>query len=83
MRDILEQAVEAGGFSLLNPMDNSIGFRFRALERFRTIIIQDIVNEIRDVEHTAEKEYKHGISSERNTFDGYQLAELLEDRYCK
>jgi hypothetical protein len=80
--ELLELADKAGGFTLLNPMDDSVGFRFRALKRFRNLIIQNIVNELRDIEKTAEQEYKNGVSSERNTFNGNDLAELIEDRYC-
>ena len=50
-------------------------------EKFAALLIKECIKELREVEIEADRAYEAGEVSERQVFDGNDLAELLEDRF--
>lgn len=54
-----------------------------ALKNFAELIIRMCANELRELEDIARDEYRRGIQKELNTFNGYDCAEVLEERFLE
>jgi copper oxidase (laccase) domain-containing protein len=44
-------------------------------------VIRKCARELREAEQKADRAFKAGEVKERNTFDGYDFAEMLEERF--
>ncbi len=50
-------------------------------KKFAELIIKECAKELREAEQEAERAYKAKEAKERNTFNGYDFAEMLEERF--
>ena len=50
-------------------------------EKFAELIVRECAKELREAEQEADRAYKAKEVKERNTFDGYDFAHMLEERF--
>ena len=50
-------------------------------KKFAELIVQECAKELREAEQEADRAYKAKEVKERNTFDGYDFADMLEERF--
>jgi len=53
----------------------------RRLEKFAELIVRECAEELRKIEQEADRAYKAKEVKERNTFDGYDFAEMLKEHF--
>ena len=51
------------------------------LEKFAELIVRECAKELREAEQEADRAYKAKEVKDRNTFNGYDFAEMLEERF--
>ena len=51
------------------------------LNKFAELIVRECAKELREAEQEANRAYKAKEVKERNTFDGYDFADMLEERF--
>ena len=49
--------------------------------RYTELIVRECAKELREAEQEADRAYKAKEVKERNTFDGYDFADMLEERF--
>ena len=49
--------------------------------KFAELIVRECAKELREAEQEADRAYKAKEVKERNTFDGYDFADMLEERF--
>jgi hypothetical protein len=50
-------------------------------EKFAELIVKECAKELREAEQEADRAYKAKEVKERNTFNGYDFADMLEERF--
>ena len=50
-------------------------------KKFAELIARECAKELREAEQEADRAYKAKEVKERNTFDGYDFADMLEERF--
>lgn len=50
-------------------------------KKFAELIVKECAKELREAEQEADRAYKAKEVKERNTFDGYDFAAMLEERF--
>lgn len=50
-------------------------------QKFAELIVRECAKELREAEQEADRAYKAKEVKHRNTFNGYDLAEMLEERF--
>ena len=51
------------------------------IQKFALLIVRECAKELREAEQEADRAYKAKEVKERNTFDGYDFADMLEERF--
>jgi hypothetical protein len=51
------------------------------VEKFAELIVKECAKELREAEQEADRAYKAKEVKERNTFNGYDFADMLEERF--
>lgn len=75
---IRELAEQANLSDFLAPNQKT---RAKDLELFAELIVRECAKELREAEQEADRAYKAKEVKERNTFNGYDFAEMLEERF--
>jgi hypothetical protein len=84
---ILELARASGGIDITNHaagggITSWVGTGTpEFLERFAQRIVRECAKELREAEQEADRAYTAKEVKERNTFDGYDFADMLEERF--
>ena len=77
MNERIRELAEQAGF---NPY-NYEGANAVLFKKFAELIVCECAKELREAEQEADRAYKAKEVKERNTFDGYDFADMLEERF--
>ena len=81
---IRELTFQAGAKLYSEPLMREVtgvSMSFESVEKFAQLIVRECAKELRDIEQEADRAYRVGEVDERNEFDGYDFAEMLEERF--